>query len=307
MGYNLPIKIHFMLKGSYTALITPFKGENAEKVDFDAFEKLIERQIQAGTHGLVPCGTTGESPTLSYSEHDEVIERCIKINKGRSKVLAGTGSNSTSEAIELTQHAEKAGADAALIMTPYYNKPNQEGIYQHFKAIHDATRIPIVIYNIPGRSVVDIKDETIKRIADLERVIGIKDATGDLARPVSLKKLITKPNFTQLSGEDDTAIEFNRLGGVGVISVASNIAPKTIAQIQELCLIGKFDEADKLNEKIKELHKLCFCEVSPQPVKFLSELLGLCSGKLRLPLVEVSEENKKKLREFVERNRAHLN
>jgi len=295
-----------MLKGSYTALITPFKGENAEKVDFDIFEQLIERQINAGTHGLVPCGTTGESPTLSYSEHDEVIERCIKTAKGRIKVLAGTGSNSTSEAIELTQHAEKAGADAALIMTPYYNKPNQEGIFRHFKAIHDVTRIPMVIYNIPGRSVVNIKDETVKRIADLERVIGIKDATGDLSRPVELKRLVSKPNFTQLSGEDDTAVEFNRRGGVGVISVASNIAPKIIAETQNLCIENRFTEAEALHKKIEKLHKLCFIEVSPQPVKFLSEVLGLSSGKLRLPLIEVSDENKVKLRALVEELREWL-
>jgi 4-hydroxy-tetrahydrodipicolinate synthase len=288
------------LKGSYTALITPFKGENAEKVDFDIFQKLVERQISSGTHGLVPCGTTGESPTLSYSEHNEVIEKCVSVAKGKAVVLAGTGSNNTLEAIELTQHAEKSGADAALIMTPYYNKPTQEGIFRHFEAIHNATSIPLVIYNIPGRSVVDIKDETIARIAELKRVIGVKDATGDLNRPLSLQKLIKKTNFYQLSGEDETAVEFNRRGGVGVISVASNIAPKTIAKVQNLCLEGKFEEAEALDKKIINLHKLCFCEVSPQPVKYLSEVLRLCSGKLRLPLIEVSNENKVKLQKLIE-------
>ncbi len=291
-----------MLKGSYTALITPFKAENVYEVDYKAFEKLIERQIAAGIHGLVPCGTTGESPTLTNDEHDKVIEYCIKVTKGRAKILAGTGSNSTLEAIERTQHAQKAGADAALIMTPYYNKPTQEGIFQHFKAIHDATNIPIVIYNIPGRSVVDIKDETTARIAALPRIIGIKDATGDLKRPTSLAKLLPKGKpFHQLSGDDETAVEFNKLGGVGCISVTSNIDPETCAKVQDACLKGDFATAEKLDKKVAEFHKILFIETSPSPAKYIAELLGLCSGSLRLPLVQPMDENKVKLKDALER------
>jgi len=291
-----------MLKGSYTALITPFKDKNTDEVDYDAFRKLIELQIAAGTHGLVPCGTTGESPTLTNEEHDKVIEYCIKVTKGRAKILAGTGSNSTKEAIERTQHAEHAGADAALIMTPYYNKPTQEGIFQHFKAIHDATNIPIVIYNIPGRSVVDIKDETIARIAKLPRIIGLKDATGDLKRPVSLVKLLPAgKKFYQLSGDDETAVEFNKLGGVGCISVTSNLTPDVSSKVQEACLKGDFELAQKLDSKIAELHKILFIETSPSPVKYCAELMGLCSGKLRLPLVMPTAETQEKLRDALGR------
>jgi 4-hydroxy-tetrahydrodipicolinate synthase len=282
-----------MFKGSYTALITPFKKENINEVDYDAFEKLIERQIFYGTHGLVPCGTTGESPTLTEAEHDKVIEFCIKIAKKRVKVLAGTGSNCTREAIERTIHAQNAGSDGALIMTPYYNKPTQEGIFRHFEAIHNATNIPIIIYNIPGRSVVDIKDETIARIAKLERVVGVKDATGNLERPKALSKLLPKDKvFYQLSGDDETAIEFNKLGGVGCISVTSNIDPETCAKMQEASLKGDFVTADKLNSKVQDFHKLLFLETSPSPVKYCSEKLGLCYGGLRLPLVEPTLETK---------------
>lgn len=289
-----------MLKGSYTALITPFKAQNVDEVDYDAFSKLIERQILAGTHGLVPCGTTGESPTLTNEEHDKVIEYCIKVTKGRAKILAGTGSNSTREAIERTLHAQHAGADAALIMTPYYNKPTQEGIFQHFKAINDATNIPIVIYNIPGRSVVDIKDETIARIAELKRIIGIKDATGDLKRPVSLAKLLPKnKEFYQLSGDDETAVEFNKLGGVGCISVTSNVDPKTCADVQNACLKGDFTTAEKLDKKVAALHKYLFIETSPAPVKYLLGKLNLCSDILRLPLVLPTADSRKKLDEVL--------
>lgn len=285
-----------MLKGSYTALITPFKGENASEVDYDAYENLIEAQIKSGTHGLVPSGTTGESPTLRNKEHDEVIERCVKIANGRVKVLAGTGSNSTREAIERTRHAESAGADAALIMTPYYNKPSQEGIFQHYKAIHDATNIPIILYNIPGRSVVDINDETIIRIIDAcPRVVGVKDATGDLSRPVNLKKLLGDRDFCMISGEDGTAIEFNELGGVGCISVSSNIVPKQCAELQEACLAGDYAKAREINSKIARLHDIMFIETSPAPAKYAAKLLGLCNGSLRLPMVEASEDTKNKI------------
>lgn len=296
-----------MFTGSYTALITPFKGENAEYVDYDIFEKLLERQLKNGIHGIVPCGTTGESPTLSNEEHDKVIEVTVEIVKKRIPVLAGTGSNSTREAIERTKHAERAGADGALIMTPYYNKPTQEGIYQHFKAIHDATNIPIIIYNIPGRSVVDIKDETVARMAELPRIAGIKDATGNLERPSNLKKLLPKgKGFYQLSGDDETTIEFNKLGGVGCISVTSNLFPKICSDVQNLCAAGKFDEAKELDSKIAEFHKLLFIESSPQPVKFAAEFFGLCEGGLRLPLVRVSKETENKLRPALEITKIYI-
>jgi 4-hydroxy-tetrahydrodipicolinate synthase len=289
-----------LFQGSITALITPFKANDVYKVDYDALEKLIERQIQAGTHGIVPCGTTGESPTLSNDEHDSVIEFTIKVARGRVKILAGTGSNSTREAIERTHHAEKAGADGALIMTPYYNKPTQEGLFQHFKAIHDNTEIPIVLYNIPGRSVVDMKNETIGRIATLNRIVGIKEATGDTSRVKPIIEALpqNKKNpeqFAMISGDDETAIEFNRLGGVGCISVTSNLFPDICAQIQNATLAGNFDEAKKLNEKIAEFHKILFAETSPAPVKYLAEKMGLCSGGLRLPLVTITAETKQLL------------
>ncbi len=291
-----------MFTGSYTALITPFKGENAEYVDYSTFEKLLERQIKQGIHGVVPCGTTGESPTLSNEEHDKVIEVTVEIVKKRIPVLAGTGSNSTKEAIERTKHAENAGADGALIMTPYYNKPTQEGIFQHFKAIHDATNIPIIIYNIPGRSVVDIKDETVARMAELPRIAGIKDATGNLERPINLKKLLPKgKQFYQLSGDDESGIGFNKLGGIGCISVTSNLFPKICSEVQNLCKAGKFDEAKELDSKIEEFHKLLFIESSPQPVKFAAEFFGLCEGSLRLPLVRISKETEEKLKASLEK------
>jgi len=276
-----------MFKGSYTALITPFVES---KVDYEAFESLIEFQIENGIHGLVPSGTTGESPTLNNDEHDAVIEFCIKTVNSRVKVMAGTGSNSTTEAIERTQHAEKSGADAALIMTPYYNKPNQEGIYQHYKAIHDNSSIPIFLYNIPGRSIVDINDETIKRLMDLPRIVGIKDATADLERPKSLFKI--NPDFIQFSGEDATAVDFNRLGGTGCISVSANVVPKQCSEIQELCFDNKFDEADKLQEKLLGLHDVMFCEPSPQPAKYALSEMKMCKNLLRLPLISVTESNK---------------
>ncbi len=296
-----------MFKGSYTALITPFEASNLEAVDYKTFEALLERQISSGIHGIVPCGTTGESPTLTNFEHDKIIEVSVQIVKKRIPVLAGTGSNSTREAIERTLHAQKAGADGALIMTPYYNKPTQEGIFQHFKAIHDATNIPIIIYNIPGRSVVDIKDETIARISELPRIVGIKDATGDLSRPTNLKKIFENNSklknkiFYQLSGDDETAVEFNKLGGVGCISVSSNLVPKIISEVQNLTLNNKFSEAEILDNKITDLHKDLFLESSPQPIKFAMEYFGLCSGNLRLPLVKISNETQAKLSKTLEK------
>ena len=280
-----------MFQGLYTALITPFRQG---KIDYAAFEKLIQWQIQQGVHGLVPCGTTGESPTLSHEEHVQVVEQCVKLAKGKVKVMAGTGSNATDEAILLTKQAEKSGADGALVITPYYNKPTQEGLYQHFKAIHDATRIPIMVYNVPGRCVVDMSDALTARLAELPRIIGIKDATGNLERPSTLSVALgaKAKKFIQFSGEDTTAVAFNVQGGKGVISVTSNIAPKLCAEVQNLSLAGKTKEAIALQQKLMPLHKIMFCETSPGPVKYAASLLKLCREDVRLPLVPPSKEHK---------------
>ncbi len=286
-----------MFRGSYTALITPFKEG---KFDSESFESLIERQIEAGTDGLVPSGTTGESPTLDHLEHNDVIECCVKAASGRAKILAGTGSNSTAEAIMVTRHAQKSGADGALIMTPYYNKPTQEGLYRHFHAIHEATDIPIILYNIPGRCVVDIEDDTIARLAELPRVVGLKDATGDLSRVTSLKKKGLKEDFCLLSGEDDTAVEFNELGGNGCISVTANIAPALCAEMQQACLDGDFKKAEDIQEKLMPLHEVMFCETSPQPVKYALSLMGLCMGDMRLPLISPSDANQEIIKNALE-------
>lgn len=285
-----------MLKGCFTALITPFtKG----KVDEKSFKKLVEWQIAEGIHGLVPCGTTGESPTLTHDEHNHVIELCVKVARGRVPVMAGTGSNSTDEAIAMTKHAQKVGADAALVVSPYYNKPTQEGLFQHFKAIHDATRIPLVIYNIPGRSVVDISDVTMARIAALPRVVGQKDATGNLERPLTLRmQLGAKASKLALfSGEDSTAAAFNLQGGVGCISVTSNIAPKLCAQVQEACFKKDYIKAVKLTDALMPLHKAMFCETSPGPVKYAASLMKLCSAEMRLPLVLPAESSRKQVQQ----------
>lgn len=279
-----------MFTGAITALITPFKGN---KVDEKAYQDFIEWQINEGIHGLVPCGTTGESPTLSHEEHNHVIELCVKATKGRVPVIAGTGSNSTLEAIELSKHAEKVGADAVLIAAPYYNKPNQEGLFQHYKAINDAIGIPIIIYNIPGRSVVDIADETTARMArELKNVIGTKDATGNLARVSTLRMELKGHDFCQLSGEDGTAIAFNSQGGVGCISVSSNIAPKLVAQVQNLWLEGKPKEALTLHDRLMPLHKAMFCDTSPGPAKYAASLLKICQPGVRLPIVEPTPDKK---------------
>lgn len=278
-----------MFSGAITALITPFKNG---KVDEQAFQDFVEWQIVEGIHGLVPTGTTGESPTLNYAEHDRVIELCIEVAKGRVPVMAGTGSNCTDEAVTMSQHAAKAGADAVLLATPYYNKPTQEGIYQHYKAVHDAVDIPIFLYNIPGRSVVNMTDETIARLAKLPRIIGNKDATGDLARVSSLRMELAGQEFCQLSGEDATALSFNAQGGVGVISVTSNVAPKLVAEVQNLWKAGKTAEALALHDKLMPLHKAMFCESSPAPAKYAASLLGKSSTELRLPLLAASDAAK---------------
>ena len=271
--------------GCYTALVTPFKGEG---VDASALESLVEWQISEGIHGLVPCGTTGESPTLTPAEHGEVIARTVKVAKGRIKVMAGTGSNSTTEAIEYTKHAEKVGADAALVVAPYYNKPTQEGLFQHFKAVAAATSLPIFIYNIPGRSVINMTDATLARLAELKNIAGIKDATGDLARVATLRHLVGE-RLVQFSGEDMTAVGFNAMGGRGVISVASNIAPKLTAEVQNLSLAGKHEDARTLHAKLVPLIQSMFVETNPMPVKYASALIGKTDGSMRLPLVQPTE------------------
>lgn len=274
-----------MFKGSIPALITPFKDR---EIDWPAFERFIEWQIEQGSDGLVPCGTTGESPTMTHQEHNAVIEKCIAVANGRVPVIAGTGSNSTREAIALTQHAKEAGADAALVITPYYNKPTQEGLYQHYKATNDAVDIPIILYNVPGRCVVDISVETVARLATLPNIVGIKDATADLSRPGATRALVGD-DFCQLSGEDDSVIEFMKNGGRGVISVIANIAPKECAQVHDAWNSGKHDEAEKLFEKLLPLCDAMFCETSPAPVKYAANVLGLCDNRVRLPMVPATE------------------
>ena len=278
-----------MFKGSFTALITPLKNGG---LDQDSLRRLVEWQIGEGTHGLVPVGTTGESPTLSHDEHKRVVELTIEVARGRVPVIAGAGSNATAEAIDLASHAAKAGADAVLIVTPYYNKPTQEGLYQHFKAINDAVAVPIVIYNIPGRSVVDMSVATMARCAELENVVGVKDATANLAR-CSQQRLAIGKDFCQLSGEDATALGFMAHGGSGCISVASNIAPRLCAEFQNACLEGDFKAALALQDRLMPLHDALFVETSPGPVKYAASRLGLCSSETRLPLVPVSEATRK--------------
>lgn len=280
-----------MFSGSLVALITPFR--NGE-VDESAFRKLVDWQISEGTNGLVPCGTTGESPTLSHEEHKLVVEICIDAAKGRVPVIAGTGSNSTSEAIDLTLHAQEAGADAALIVTPYYNKPTQEGMYQHYKAIHDATKLPLIIYNIPPRSVVDMSVDTMARLAKLPRIVGVKDATGDLVRPLKTRIMLGE-KFCQLSGEDGTALAFNAQGGTGCISVTANIAPRLCADMQAAWRKGDMAKAQELNIRLMPVHDALFCETSPGPVKYAASLLGLCGSELRLPLADIADPSKRKV------------
>jgi 4-hydroxy-tetrahydrodipicolinate synthase len=277
-----------MFKGSFTALITPFEGDS---VDYDAFTRLVEFQIQSGTHGLVPAGTTGESPTLSHDEHEKVVETCIAAAKGRLPVIAGAGSNSTKETIALARHAEKAGASAVLVVTPYYNKPTQEGLFQHFKAVNDAINIPIIIYNIPSRSVIDMQVATMARLFQLPNIAGVKDATANPLR-VSQQRLALGENFTQLSGEDGTALALMAHGGHGCISVTSNVAPKLCAEFQNACLAGDFQRALTLHDKLMPLHEALFVETNPGPVKYAASRLGLCKADTRLPLAPISDQTK---------------
>ena len=284
-----------MFKGSNVALITPFKDD---KLDTENYIKLINFHIENGTNGLVPAGTTGESPTLSHDEHQKVIELCIKEAKGKIPVIAGTGSNSTAEAVELTKHAEKAGADGALVVTPYYNKPTQEGLYQHYKTINDNTSLPIIIYNIPSRCVIDMSVDTMARLFELKNIAGVKDATGDLKR---LDQTIEKlgHEFIQLTGEDGLAFEFNKRGGVGIISVTANIAPKLCSDMQR-CSKSKSDnemkEAERIDQLLQPLHKSLFLESNPAPVKYAAKLLGLCDDSIRLPLVKIKKETQEEVK-----------
>lgn len=282
-----------MFKGSFVALITPFKDG---KVDEEAFAKLVEWQITEGSHGLVPCGTTGESPTLSHEEHRRVIEICIEVTNKRVPVMAGAGSNNTLEAISLTKFAKEAGADAVLSVTGYYNKPTQEGQYQHFKAISDAVDIPIFLYNIPGRTIVDISVETMARIAKLKNVVGVKDATSNLAR-TSLQRHLIGSDFIQLSGEDATSLGFNAHGGVGAISVTANVAPKLCAEFQTATLNGDFRRALEIQDRLMPLHHSLFLEPNPAPVKYAASLLGLCADELRLPLMPITEPTQLRVRD----------
>ncbi len=278
-----------MFKGSFTALVTPFKSG---KVDEATFERFVDWQVAQGSNGLVPVGTTGESPTLSHDEHKRVVEICIAVANKRVPVIAGAGSNSTAEAIELTQFAKKAGADAVLHSTGYYNKPTQEGLYLHFKAISDAVDLPIIVYNVPGRAVVDIQAPTMARIASLKNVAGIKDATGNVARMSQHRQLITKP-FVYLTGEDAVALGFNAHGGAGIISVTANVAPALCAAFQAACRNGDFAKALKLHDQLMPLHDALFAETNPAPVKYATSRLGFGSAECRLPLAPVTETTRK--------------
>ena len=281
-----------MLKGSIVALITPFKDNILEE---DVYSNLINYHIENGTNGVVPGGTTGESPTLSHNEHKRIIEIAVKECKGKIPVIAGTGSNSTEEAIELSKFAEKAGSDALLIVTPYYNKPTQEGLYQHYKKINDNVGIPIVIYNIPSRSVIDMTVETMTKLYELKNIIGVKDATGDLSRVDQQLKSMGK-EFIQLTGNDDNALEFNKRGGVGAIGVTANIAAKLCSDFQKSCQ-NNINEAEKLNKILSPVHTSMFLESNPSPVKYAASLLGMCKSDVRLPLVQVNDSTKKKISE----------
>src|SRR6202012_6076147 len=280
-------------RGSFTALVTPFKNGSLDEA---AFRGLVNWQIAEGTHGLVPVGTTGESPTLSHDEHKRVVEWCIEEAKGRVPVIAGAGSNSTKEAIELAEHAEKEGPNAVVVVTPYYNKPTQEGMYQHFKAINDAISIPIIIYNIPPRSVIDMSVDTMKRLWELKNIAGVKDATASMVR-VSQQRAAMGEDFNQLSGEDGTVLGYMAHGGHGCISVTANVVPRHCAEFQDACARGNYDRARELHDKMMPLHDAMFCEPSPAPVKYGVSLLGYCTPEVRLPLVEITDMARAKVKE----------
>jgi len=282
-----------MFQGSIPALITPFKNG---KIDYESFYKIIEWSLSEGSHGFVPCGTTGESPTLSHQEHIKVVDECVRIVDKRVPVIAGTGSNNTVEAIEFTNHAEKSGADAALVVTPYYNKPTQEGLQAHFKKIAESTSLPIIIYNIPGRSVVDMTIDTMSVLSKISNIVGVKDATNDLFRPLLTQTKIQK-DFCYLSGEDGTALAYLAQGGQGCISVTANIAPKLCSDMQNLWRERKINLAQDINIKLSKIHHVLFIESSPGPVKYATELLNLCSAETRLPLVPIKDSTKALVKE----------
>jgi 4-hydroxy-tetrahydrodipicolinate synthase len=280
-------------RGSFTALVTPFKNGS---LDEKAFRALVDWQVGEGTSGFVPVGTTGESPTLSHEEHRQVVKWCVEQARGRVPVIAGAGSNSTEEAIEFAKHAQECGADAVLVVTPYYNKPTQEGLYQHFKAINDAIGIPIIIYNIPVRSVIDMSVDTMKRLFELDNIAGVKDATANVVR-VSQQRAAMGEGFNQFSGEDATALGFMAHGGHGCISVTSNVAPRLCAEFQDACLKGDYRTALKLQDKLMPLHMALFIETNPAPVKFALSVLGKCAETVRLPMVPIAERSKAAVRE----------
>ncbi|MDH0347918.1 4-hydroxy-tetrahydrodipicolinate synthase [Aeromonas dhakensis] len=282
-----------MFKGSIVALITPFRQG---KLDEEALARLVEWHIEQGTHGIVPVGTTGESPTLTHDEHCRVVELVVKLVAGRIPVIAGAGSNNPVEAIEYTRYAEQMGADATLHVAGYYNRPNQEGLYHHFKAVHDATSKPIIVYNIPPRAIVDVQPATLARLAELPRIAGVKDATGDLARPWVERQLIKTP-FAWLSGEDATAVAYNIGGGQGCISVTANVAPRLVAEVQNLALAGQWQAARELQDKLIPLHQAMFAEPSPAGAKYAVSLLGFCSEECRLPVMPLSEATRTRIRE----------
>lgn len=286
-----------MFSGSITALVTPFNQDGS--LDEDSFINHINWQIENGTNGLVPVGTTGESPTLSHDEHKRIVELCVEVVKKRVPVIAGAGSNNTEEAIDFLEHASSVGADAGLIVTPYYNKPTQEGMYQHFKVLNDVSNIPLLIYNIPGRCIVDMSIETMTKLSKLKNIVGVKDATADLSR-TSLQRHAIGKDFIQLSGEDMTALALMAHGGHGCISVTSNVAPKLCADFQKACLMKDYDNALELQDKLTPLHKALFIETSPGPVKYALSLLGFCNDVVRLPLVNISSDTKRAVKEAME-------
>ena len=284
-------------QGSYCALITPFKNGDIDK---SSFEKIIKWHIRNGTKGIIPCGTTGESPTLSHEEHKLVVELATEYANNEIQVIAGTGSNSTKEAIALTNHAKTAGADSALVVVPYYNKPSQVGLKEHYLKIADSVDLPIFIYNIPGRSVIDMNDETIFDLSLHQNIIGIKDATNDLTRPLKIKKIIKHKKFYQLSGEDGTQLAYLAQGGDGVISVTANIAPKLVSSMHDSWFKGNYEEAMKTNYKLSNINDLLFIESNPSPVKFAASILGMCENEIRLPLAKINKENEAKISEEME-------
>lgn len=287
-----------MFKGSFTALVTPF---NDTGIDFKAFQDLIEYQIEGGTEGVVVCGTTGETPTLSEEEQKELVKQCVNVVGGRIAVLAGVGTNSTEKTIHMAQEISKIGVDGLMVVTPYYNKPTQAGLIHHYKAVHDSVNVPILMYTVPGRTGIDISIETIKALSVLPRIVGIKDATNNLSRPVKTRLAISRDNFCQLSGEDGTVVAFLAQGGDGCVSVSSNIAPRMCSELHKAWRRGDFEKVSELRDKLQPLHEAMFIETSPGPAKYALSLLGLCSSQTRQPLWEISDISKQVVKEALEK------